>query len=359
MNNGNSQPKKSNPKLQETLGALLLLLTAIIWGLAFVAQSKGMESVGPFTFNGVRSFVGAIVLIPVLAINRHKIFKVYEEKKTGSNTGADSEKDRTETAAKPDGNETVAKPDGNETPAMTEITDPKKRLTVLLTGLLSIGLVFFMASQSQQIGIGLTDSVGKAGFITALYIVLVPVAGIFMKKRPNFIVYLCVAASTVGLYLLCMKKGEGFHLQVGDIFLIACAVLFTGHILLIDYFSQRINGVLIAVTQFFAVGVLCSIGMIFFEKPTFEQIKSAALPILYAGALSSGVGYTFQILGQKYVEPTKASLIMCLESVFSVLGGFLILHQTLSLREGIGCVIMFAAILVCQIFGQKSFSKGT
>ena len=325
MSNGNSQPKKSNPKLQETLGALLLLLTAIIWGLAFVAQSKGMESVGPFTFNGVRSFVGAIVLIPVLVINRHKIFKVYEEKKTGT---------------------------------MTEITDKKKRITVLLTGLLSIGLVFFMASQSQQIGIGLTDSVGKAGFITALYIVLVPVAGIFMKKRPNFIVYLCVAASTVGLYLLCMKKGEGFHLQVGDIFLIACAILFTGHILLIDYFSVRINGVLIAVTQFFAVGVLCSIGMIFFEKPTFEQIKSAALPILYAGALSSGVGYTFQILGQKYVEPTKASLIMCLESVFSVLGGFLILHQTLSLREGIGCVIMFAAILVCQIFGQKSFSKG-
>ena len=345
----NSEKKKLSPKTQETLGALLLLMTAIIWGLAFVAQSKGMESVGPFTFNGVRSFVGAIVLVPVLVINRHKIFKVY---------GKSKEKERDKKAESSGNAEKGCNPDEADSNSMVEITDPKKRIKVLLAGLLAIGFVFFLASQSQQIGIGLTDSVGKAGFITALYIVLVPVAGIFLKKRPNFIVYLCVAAATAGLYLLCMKKGEGFHLMPGDLFLIACAVLFTGHILLIDYFSARINGVLIALTEFLTVGILCSIGMVFYEKPTFDQIKSAALPILYAGALSSGMGYTFQILGQKYVEPTKASLIMCLESVFSVLGGFFILHQTLSLREGIGCVIMFAAILVCQIFGQKSFSKG-
>ncbi|MBR3039991.1 MAG: DMT family transporter [Lachnospiraceae bacterium] len=301
---------------RELLGCLLLFITALIWGLAFVAQSKGMESVGPFTFHSIRSFIGAIALIPVLVFNRKKILIV---------------------------NDFEGRP----------IEDARKKRQLLITGLVSVSIIFFLASTAQQIGIGKTDSVGKAGFITALYIVLVPLAGIFLKKPPRWIVFLCVAASAFGLYLLCIKKGEGFKVNSGDILLIVCAVLFAVHIILIDYFAGKINGVLIAFTQFLTVGVLCGIGMVFFEKPDLGAIKDAALPLLYAGALSSGVGYTLQILGQRYVEPTKASLIMCLESVFSVLGGWVILHQQLTLREGIGCIIMFIAILVCQIFGNK------
>ena len=303
--------KKS--KKTEILGSILLFVTALIWGFAFVAQSKGMENVGPCTFNGLRSFLAAFALAPILIINRKKAFRV-------------------------------------EVPG----SDEAGKRSVLYTGLVLIGIVFFLASTSQQIGIGLTDSVGKAGFITALYIVLVPLAGIFLKKPPKWIVFLCVAASTFGLFLLCIPKGSKFTLQAGDILLIACAVLFTAHILLINYYSARINGILIAVVQFLFVGVFCGIVMIVYEKPAWADIVKALPTMVYAGLLSSGVGYTFQILGQKYVEPTKASLIMCLESVFSVLGGWLLLHQQLTLREGIGCIIMFVAILVCQIFGQES-----
>ena len=312
-------------KKEEILGSLLLFVTALIWGFAFTAQSKGMESVGPCTFNGLRSFLAAFALLPLLIINRKKVFLV---------SGADSQGAT-----------------DSDSPESAETT--KKKRGLLITGLVSIGFVFFLASTSQQIGIGLTDNVGKAGFITALYIVLVPLAGIFLKKPPKWIVFLCVAGATAGLFLLCIPKGSGLHFEYGDILLIACAVLFTVHILLINYFSHRINGLLIAFVQFLFVGVFCAIPMFLLEKPTWGDLYKALLPMIYAGLLSSGVGYTFQIIGQKYVEPTRASLIMCLESVFSVLGGWLILHQSLSLREGIGCVIMFVAILVCQIFGQE------
>ena len=316
-----------------------MFITALIWGFAFVAQSKGMESVGPCTFNGLRSFMAAFALAPILIINRRKIFRI--EVPAGSlQENKDTEEDKV--GAKPG----VAEAGGRN--------GGRQDLTVLLTGLIAIGMVFFLATTSQQIGIGLTDSVGKAGFITALYIVLVPLAGIFLKKPPKWIVFLCVAASTFGLFLLCIPKGSKLTLQMGDLLLIACAVLFAAHILLINYYSERINGILIAVVQFLFVGVFCGIVMIVYEKPAWEDIVKALPTMVYAGLLSSGVGYTFQILGQKFVEPTKASLIMCLESVFSVLGGWLLLHQELTLREGIGCVVMFVAILVCQIFGQET-----
>lgn len=308
---------KEKAKLMSNVGSLLLLITAIIWGLAFVAQQKGMESMGPFTFNSVRSFVAILALSPLLILNRRKIFVV------GDGDGG-------------------------------EVSDSGKKRKLIFSGILSIGFIFTIATTSQQIGIGLTDNVGKAGFITALYIVLVPVAGVFLKKKPKWIIWICVAAATFGLYLLCIQKNSGFRLEKGDLLIIACAVLFTFHILLVDYFSARLNGLLIAVSQFFMVGVLCGIGMILVEKPTLSQLLDGLLPILYAGVLSSGVGYTLQIIGQKYVEPTKASLLMCLESVFSVLGGWLILHQKMTLREGIGCIIMFAAIIVSQVFGSQS-----
>ena len=314
-------------KLLALLGSLLLFITALIWGFAFVAQNKGMESVGPLTFISLRSFIGAAMLIPLLILNRKKIFKVY------------------------DGKSTITEECG-------EITDRRKRMQFILTGVICIGLVFFAASSSQQIGMVFTQNVGKAGFITALYIVLVPLAGIFMKKRPGIVIYLCVVLATVGLYLLCIKKGSGFSLEKGDLLIIVCAVVFSAHMILIDYFCARINGILIAFCQFLIAGILGGITMFIFEKPTFVQIRDGIVPILYAGILSSGVGYTLQILGQRYVEPTKASLILCLESVFSVLGGFIFLHQTLTLREGIGCAVMFTAIIISQIFGNKPASLG-
>ncbi len=310
-------------KQMNTVGSLLLFITALIWGFAFVAQSKGMESVGPFTFTGIRSVIGAVTLIPWLILNRRTLFKV-----TDGGT----------------------EPNGNDNPSV--IINRAKKSKILIIGTLVIGFVFFLASISQQIGILFTDNVGKAGFITALYIVLVPLAGIFLKKKPGWVVYLCVVAATIGLYLLCIPKGSGFSLKKGDLLLILCAFLFTAQIMLIDYYSVRMNGILIAFAQLVVAGFFGLIGMFFWEKPTIREIYDALLPILYAGVLSSGVGYTLQILGQKYVEPTKASLIMCLESVFSVLGGWLILHQKLTLREGIGCIIMFAAIIVCQVFGN-------
>ncbi|MCR4814034.1 MAG: DMT family transporter [Lachnospiraceae bacterium] len=308
--------------ITQILGCILLLVTAMIWGFAFVAQSKGMESVGPFTFNGIRSFVGAIALLPVLIFNRKKIFKVFNARKE-------------------------------------EVTEPAQKKKMLLLGIITIGVVFFLATSSQQVGIGLTDSVGKAGFITALYIVLVPLLGIFLKKRPGIVVYGCVLVSAVGLYLLCIPKGSKFTLKAGDLLLVACAILFSAHIMLIDFFTARINGVLIAFCQFMTVGIFSLFGILLFEHPSLESIMKAGLPILYAGVLSSSVGYTLQIIGQKYVEPTRASLIMCMESVFSVLGGWLILKQTLSLREAIGCIVMFVSIIVCQLFGNRSIGKKT
>ena len=299
----------------------MLFLAALIWGFAFVAQSAGMEYVGPFTFNAVRCVIGSLVLVPVALL-----YKPEES-------------------------------NGDGTKKSTRVEDETvkgswfSRNKTLLLGGVSCGVFLGVATNLQQIGI-MTTSVGKAGFLTALYIVLVPIAGLFFKKKCPATVWIGVVCSFAGLYLLCMTGGS-FSLATGDLLLLGCAVVFTGHILVIDYFAPKVNGVWMSCIQFLTAGIISAIPMLFTETPTWEGIFAAKLPILYAGVMSCGVAYTLQILGQKNYNPTVAVLILSLESCFSVLGGFLILHETLSARELCGCALMFAAIILAQLPGKK------
>lgn len=280
----------------------MLLLASFIWGSAFVAQSVGMDYVEPFTFNFVRNIVGGLVLIPCIYLLR----------------------DRT-------------KHEAAETPS-------DKR--TLLIGGVSCGVILCLASNMQQIGIQYT-SVGKAGFITALYIVIVPIMGIFLKRSCGWKVWVGVAIALVGFYLLCMV--DGFSLEHGDSYLLICALLFSVHILVIDHFSPMVNGVKMSCIQFFTCGILSGIAMLLAESPDVKSILAAWLPILYAGVLSSGVAYTLQIVGQKNYNPTVATLLLSLESVFSVLTGWAVLHQKLSARELSGCVLIFLAVILAQL----------
>ena len=298
-------------KKTQIRNSLLLLLTATIWGSAFVAQSVGMEYVEAFTFTFARSIVGGIVLIPCIWFLR---WLKGREKKTSCDV-------------------TCAK-----RPHITKIE---------WIGGICCGLALCAASNFQQIGIAYT-TVGKAGFITALYVVIVPIMGLFFKKRVSFVVWICVVLSVIGLYLLCMTEGS-LTLAYGDLLVLICAVLFSVHIMVIDHFSPQGDGVVMSCIQFFVCGIVSGIIMLFVETPSLENIMAAAMPILYAGVLSSGVAYTLQIVGQKDMNPTVASLILCLESVVSALAGWLILHEALTARELLGCVLMFAAIVLAQV----------
>lgn len=297
--------------------SMLLLLTAAIWGVAFVAQSVGMDYVGPFTFNAVRSLLGGIVLIPCIVLLKR------------INAGS---KDTAGVAE-------------------CESGDPAGQRKVLLTGGVACGVLLCIASNLQQFGIMYT-SVGKSGFITAMYIVLVPVLGIFLKKKAGIKIWCSVAIAVGGLYLLCMTD-SGFSIQKGDLLLLLGAVIFSFHILTIDYFSPKVDGVKMSCIQFFTCGILSMVCMFLFEQPQIGAILQAWMPIVYAGVLSCGVAYTLQIVGQKGMNPTVASLILSMESVISVIAGWLILHQKLSGRELLGCVLMFAAIILVQLPERK------
>lgn len=299
---------------------LLLLLTAAIWGVAFVAQSVGMDYVKPFTFNGVRSLLGAAVLVPV-------IFLLGRDK-----GGRGSSSERREEHS-------------GETADHGKRKGPENTKILWLGGILC-GLCLCVASSLQQIGIQYTTA-GKAGFLTAMYIIIVPVLGLFVGKRFSPSLGISIALATVGLYLLSIK--DGFRIGTGDIYVIICAVVFALHIMVIDYFAPKCDGVKLSCIQFLVCGILCMIVALIFEKPQLGQILDAWLPITYAGVMSCGVAYTLQIIGQKDMKPTVASLILSLESVISVLAGWAILHQSLSARELIGCVIMFAAIILAQL----------
>lgn len=303
--------------MKKWLGSGMLLLAAIIWGVAFVAQSVGMDYVEPYTFNFARYMIGGTVLLPFVLLK---------------------------------GKKPVAEEVANEQVQMNTKVDKTSKLRKSILGGIGCGCFLFIASILQQFGILYTDVVGKAGFITALYIILVPVLGLFLHKKTKPLLWVCVVISVVGLYLLCMS--EGYYIEKADIFLLLCALFFAFHILLIDYIAPFTDGVVVACVQFFTAGVCCMAAMFFFETPSIQGILEAYIPILYTGVLSCGVAYTFQILGQKYLEPTKASLILCLESVVSVLAAWLILKQELSFRELLGCVIMFVAIILAQ-FVQK------
>lgn len=288
---------------------LLLFLAAFIWGVAFVAQSKAKDySVEPFTFNAVRNVIGGLTLLPC-------IFFL-----------------------------------GKREPKEKKIEENPK--TLLIGGILC-GTVLCIASNLQQIGINYT-TVGKAGFITAMYIVLVPILGIFLKRRAGIKVWISVFLAVVGLYLLCMT--EKLSLGKGDALVLLCALVFAIHILVIDHFSPKVDGVKLSCIQFLVCGILSMIPALILEHPQVSSILTAWLPILYAGIMSCGVAYTLQIVGQKNVNPTVASLILSLESCISVLAGWMLLGQKLSLKELIGCVIMFAAIILAQL-PEKNTAK--
>ena len=288
-----------------TANNLLLALTAFIWGSAFVAQSVGMDHVGPFTFNSIRSFMGGIVLLPVILILRRQSGRTNKNEKNG---------------------------------------------LLLWIGGICCGIALAAASSLQQIGLIYT-SAGKAGFITAMYILIVPVMGIFIGKKAGMKTWIGVALAVAGMYFLCIT--DGFHIDRGDFLVFLCAVIFSVHILLIDYFSPKTDGVALSCIQFFVCGILCAVPMLISERPKIAEIAGAWMPLAYAGVLSCGVGYTLQIVAQKNTDPTVASLILSLESVFSVLTGWVILGEKLSGRELFGCVLVFIAVILAQLPKKK------
>lgn len=274
----------------------MLLVTALIWGIAFIAQSVGMKSIETFTFTGIRTLMGSVVLLPVILI-KDKGFKF--------------------------------------------------DLKTLKAGII-MGSLFFIATNLQQAAFKYSTP-GKIAFITATYIFVIPILRLFQKKKTSLITWLCILASAVGLYFLCIDPDEGAELNIGDLLTLGCAVAFAFHIMLIDRFTKIHDGLKLSCTQFAFTGVISLIILPFFEHPTLADIHSAVIPLLYAGILSCGVAYTLEILGQKYTPPTLASLIMCSESVFAVIAAALFLKQIPTLRECIGCIIMFVAITLSQV----------
>ena len=287
---------------KEWLGNLLLITAALIWGCAFVAQSIGMDYVEPFTFTAVRSILGALALLPFIFI-----FDRINKKKEQQSQKIDG--------------------------------------TLLKAGVIS-GLLLAGAVNLQQIGIVYT-SAGKAGFITALYIVLVPISGIFLRKKISGSVWLSIALATVGLYLLCIN--ESLTINNGDVLVFLCAFVFAAQILVVDYYAPKVDGVKMAFLQFFVCGVVSLIPMFLWENPNLNNILAAWKPICYTAFMSTSIAYTFQIIGQKYTEPAIASLLMSFESVFATLAGFVILHEVMTSREFLGCIIMFCALILAQL----------
>ena len=288
--------------------ACMLLLTAFIWGTAFVAQSVGMDYLEPFTFNGVRCLIGAIALLPCIWF---------------FNRGKEKENKINDENAKRD----------------------------LIKGGIACGILLFAASSLQQIGLVYTAA-GKAGFITAFYIVLVPVFGIFLHKKIGWKVWIAVAIALAGLYFLCIT--EAFTIGVGDIYVLLCALIFSVHILVVDHYAPKVDGVKLSCIQFLVAGIVSIPFMLILESPKMGNMLTSWFPLIYAGVFSCGIAYTLQILGQKNVNPAIASLILSLESCFSVLSGWVILGERLSARETIGCIMMFAAIILAQIPDKKS-----
>ena len=285
-------------KARKARGNFLLLLTAMIWGSSFVAQSAGADLISPAFFNGTRMLLGSLLLSP-LAVYR-----------------------------------------------MRRYVPASSRRTLLLGGA-CCGVLMFTGSYMQQTGIAYTTA-GKAGFLTAIYVVLVPVLGIFLKKKPRPILWVSVALACVGLYFLCFTD-KTFSLAMGDAAMLGGAVMFALHIMVVDHFSPLVDSVCLSFVQFLTAGSLGMVVAFITEQPSFAALSAAAVPILYTGVFTMGVAYTLQIVAQKDTDPTVASLILCMESVFAVVFGWLILHETLSLREGVGSVFMFVAVLLAQL----------
>lgn len=302
--------------------SLLLLLIAIIWGVSFVSQTEGMEHMGALTFCAARNLLGCAALLPLIFIRR----------------GTKKPSDLPQQHKKP------------------------KKSRVIIAGV-CCGAALCTASILQQYGLSMT-TVGKGGFITALYIIFTPIIGIFIGKKPQKIVVLGAILAAFGMYLLCMN-GESFSLGIGDLLVLLCSVVYAVHILFVDKFSAEVDGVILSCIQFFVCFIICGVGALIFEAPTFLQLKEGAISVLYAGLLSSGVGYTLQVVAQKDVNPTAAALIMSLESVIAAIAGvaayklgIVATDQTMSVRQIAGCAVVFAAVIIVQIPWERIFARG-
>ncbi|MBO4236101.1 MAG: DMT family transporter [Firmicutes bacterium] len=290
---------------KRTKSNLLLLIASVIWGFAFVAQKAG-TALEPFTYNGVRFLIGGIALIPLI---------VFFSKGNSDNT----------------------------------YTHTRSQNPIIKAGLIC-GTILAIASNLQQFGIYFDTDAGKAGFITSLYIVMVPILGVFLNRKAGLRLWLCVLLGAVGFYLLTMaSKSDGLTLEKGDFFVLLCALIFSVHILAIDYYSPKCDGIKLSALQFFVAAVISFVCMLFTESPSIPAILGCWPSLLYVGIMSSGVGYTFQILGQKDANPSAAALILSLEAVFAVIGGVLLLGEKLGAVEILGCVIIFAAVIISQL----------
>ncbi|MDO4582364.1 MAG: DMT family transporter [Bacillota bacterium] len=293
-------------------GNLLLLLAAFIWGSAFVAQRVATDIVQPFTFNAIRMLIGGLVLLPVIRLLSERQTRV---------------------------------PDAAAAPARTAEQKRAERRLLLIGGC-CCGLALFAGTTLQQYGVQ-TTTAGKAGFITALYMVLVPVIGGFLGRRTRPLVWVCVAIAAIGLYLLCIT--DDFTIGRGDLLVLLSALFFTAHILVVAHFSPLINGVKLSCVQFFVCGGVSLLLMLLFDEWSWRAIWDCRWAIGYAGILSCGVAYTLQVVAQGYTDPTLAALLLSLESVFAVLSGMAILNELMTPKETLGCVLMFAAVVMAQL----------
>lgn len=282
-------------------GSLTLLLATLLWGTAFVAQSQGMEHIGPFTFQAIRCLMAPVALFPVIALLERKEIRNFFSK--------------------------------------------WKDARLWRNGILC-GIALFFATNLQQVGIVYTDA-GKAGFITAMYIILVPVFSIFLGKKPTFRLIISILLAVVGMYLLCGASVTSVN--IGDVLILLCAAAFAVHILLVDRICNNVDGLRLNSVQALVVGVLSAIIMLFTEEPKLDNIQSCTLSLIHAGVFSMGIAYSMQIIGQKHVESATASLIMSMESVVAVIAGWLILGEKLTLPEGMGCFLIFLAVILSQL----------
>ncbi len=287
---------------------MLLLLAAVIWGAAFTAQSVGMEHLGPFSFNAIRFSIGGVVMLPVVAFRQRSLKK----KAAGPEAGF------------------------------------TKRL--VFTGVLC-GLLLTLANSIQQIGL-LYTSPGKAGFITALYVIIVPVIGLFFGNRPTLRLWISVVIAVAGMYLLCVT--DTFSVEKGDILIMICALIFAVHIMAIDRLAHDLDGITMSCIQFLTAGVICSAIVPFTgEVITLGAVKSAAIPLLYAGVFSCSFAYTFQTVGQQNTTPTAASLLLSTESVFAAIAAWLLIGDTMTVREIFGGLLSFLAVILSQLPSKK------
>ena len=288
---------------------IALFLTALIWGLSFVAQRAGMEYIGPFTFNMVRSILGGLSLIPVILFVK------------------------------------ISKPD-----TRTERRKHFQHINLVRAGI-ACGVALFFAMSVQQYCMQFVGA-GKAGFITALYIIFVPIPSVLLGDKLKREIIISIFLAFTGLYLLCFKTGMGFSIY--DLLLLLSAFFYAVHIMVVYYYSRIVNPVKVSCLQFFVLAILSAVLVVLFETPNIESILACKIPILYAGILTCGVAYTLQIYGQKYTLPVLASLILCLESVFAVIGGALILGETMTIKEISGCIFMISGVILSNLHSDKS-----